>query len=327
MTDLFVVPPYLVESGGARGRERFYSYIPLVVAEPAAALEARTRLDGARLFDEAAQHMRAQNTNFPDALPVLAGLANLCVNAVWTAPLVVEVQGRWRRSPALATATWRPGDDLSDGLPADDILRAIEKIVADVVGVGDATLSKALALAYPGLFPMLDSYVERALWGGYVNDTDNDENHYLGWYLRRFRRLLAYCAPVLRAVRSPSDLQYSNTEKLDRLLWLGIFGAAFYAAQEGTGVRWTAVTGLPREHLLSAESGIGRVALRHARVVVPSTGAGARLEPGEVVFADLSPRHREFVSELLAQAWQQAKASGCGCWPEGAERLEELADA
>src|SRR5207302_1374670 len=112
---------------------------------------------------------------------------------------------------------------------------ALEALITPVYGISYGNLTKALSLAHPRLFPMLDSYVRRFLRGSRRDDPDWDRRDNLAFYLDRFRELMLYTGESLEQLSQPDLFLYSPVEVLDRLLWIGGWGASFYFGAAANG--------------------------------------------------------------------------------------------
>ncbi|MES4792168.1 MAG: hypothetical protein C4321_03590 [Chloroflexota bacterium] len=216
-------PPFIDDPAG----NSRYSFAPLVIINPKQLLADRLMLDGARSFDQALRMHRgaASGSDFAVALPDLAKIASDSVSAKFTAPQALAVQTRWRE----VGLPERVEFDLDQHLPDDGFVKGINELVLGpqrVPRIGYAKLFKTFSLVTNTT--MLDSWVRVALDGWSGDRPPRKQADRLAYYLSRFRILLQALGTQLDAIDPPDGFPYTRTDKLDRLLWLGWWGASFW---------------------------------------------------------------------------------------------------
>lgn len=289
---LFVVPQYL-----GRG-STYFSYVPVVVVEPASLLSARASLPGAMLFDRTCLRYNTQAIDMPRDLVFLAAVPTLAVSATWASWHVLRVERLWESDPHLPNDLCPPGQMLENTPPEEDFCAALERVVGGVSGIGYANITKAIATARPSMYPMFDSWLQHGLRASDRSDADWQDRDCLQFYFGRFRRLLIAQLNLLAGVESPVGFTYSATQKLDRLLWLAHFGATFYFGKPDSQPReWSSISGLPSRGLLT---GATRYSLRHARVVLPTSSLSS--SPGNMEYSGLSRSDQTTIDDVLDRA-------------------------
>lgn len=285
---MFIVPPYLCVG------ERQYSYLPLVIIEPERALGDRAKLPGAALFDRHSCARIGVPVDFPAELDVLAAISNLGVGAAWSPATIWEVAKRWANSEYLPDDLFGAHRSLRSFLPPAEFNDHFDGLT-EIKAINVATLTKPLALARPELFPMIDKYVQEQLQakGKDPQDDDWEDRDRIGFWLRRFHLLLRglHQHGPLAEIPSPRAFQYTEVQKLDRLLWFGR-----YAAEKYFRDTWTVVCELPKAGFLSAKNVYDWTA-KSARVVLPSQQHG--VPPGRISYSDLTKPVRDFIDNIL----------------------------
>jgi hypothetical protein len=291
---LFVVPPYVNNR----------SFVPLVIVDPARLLADRLSLTGALRFDGEIQQRRGQVSDFASALPELAAIATRDVAARFRPGQALAVQQEWEGDNRLPGAIT---EDLDRELPPQTLIDAIEDLVASTRYVGYAKLFKTISLSANQ--SMLDRWIRQGLRGSNSSDADWAQQGTLSFWLTRFRVLLSELGSQLAEIAAPSGFQYSPTDKLDRLLWLGHWGAQYWLS-EG----WMTITDFrtmqPSEvadsrGLLDGLPMTGRAAVyarRRARVVAPRSRLDPGGEPAYPFDRLQQPADRQQVREILLEA-------------------------
>lgn len=245
----------------------------------------------ARVYDEV--QLQANGRQFIADLTNSAGVANF-VGAAWTGDAVLKVRALWGANPALAAHAPQPAHALGQAVPSTIFLAGLEAIATARVGVGYATLTKALALCWPDAFPMLDSYLMEALWPSEPADPDYNGRESIAGYLARAKLLLGDRGAALAQIVRPPGFPYTDLQVLDRLIWFARYACTRAEFAPALGASWTAVDELPAHGRLV---GVPQTVLDAARVVGPSRTL--LLPPGAVHYPTLSPGEQATIRGLL----------------------------
>jgi hypothetical protein len=182
-------------------------------------LALRAQLPGARLYDMAAQSLRAArgsgvsvDDQFTLALP-----ASWLVNS----PAISRVLRRWALAPhretclALVELLEAGPDEWSRDAGSPEAMRLALASLGEEPYVTEA-LSKVLALLVPGAVPLLPEPARAFVLGeGAKNDADAF-NRIVGWFART---TIAHEAELAAIARAHVEVELAPAGVLDRLLW------------------------------------------------------------------------------------------------------------